>query len=172
MLYKKEWVSKLKGFPKRVGIGYDIHALKKGRKLVLGGVLIPHTHGLLGHSDGDVLWHAIVDAILGAMAEGDIGEHFGDTDSRWKGASSLLFVKKVRTLLKKKKLRVHQVDSTLILQSPRLGPFKQKMQQAIAKGLGIKSGCVGVKAKTHEKIGPIGQKRAIACIAIVSLKKV
>ena len=172
MLYKREWMSRLKGFPKRVGIGYDIHALKKGRKLVLGGVLIPHNRGLSGHSDGDVLWHAIVDAILGAMAQGDIGEHFSDADAQWKGASSLLFVKKVRALLKKKKLRVHQVDSTLVLQAPRLGPFKQKMQKAIAKELGISIQCVGVKAKTHEKIGPIGQKRAIACLAIASLKKV
>jgi len=153
----------------RVGIGYDIHALKKGRKLVLGGVEIPHPKGLEGHSDGDALFHAIIDAVLGAMGGEDIGTHFSDKDGRYKNAASAFFVRKVRTLLGKKRLKVSNIDSTIIAEAPKLFGFKQKMRENIAKSFGISVDCVGVKAKTNEGFGPVGQKKAIACFAVASL---
>ncbi len=155
----------------RVGIGYDIHALKKGRKLVLGGVTIPHSQGLFGHSDGDALLHAIVDAALGAMGEGDIGEYFSDKDARYKNADSLLFVKKIRLLLSVKKLKIGNIDSTVIAEEPKLYPYKNKMKEKIAAAFGIPAARVNVKAKTHEGFGEIGKKRAIACFAVVHLVK-
>ena len=155
----------------RVGIGYDIHALKKGRKLVLGGVTIPYPKGLLGHSDGDVLLHAIVDAVLGAMGGGDIGDYFSDKDSRYKNADSILFVKKVRVLLRKKKLRVGNIDSTVIAEEPKLTLYKKKIRDRIAATFGIQASQVNIKAKTHEGFGEVGKKQAIACFAIVSLVK-
>ena len=155
----------------RIGIGYDIHAIKKGRKLILGGLAIPHSKGLLGHSDGDVLLHAIVDAVLGAMGEGDIGEYFSDKDSRYKNADSGLFVKKVRDLLRKKKWQVGNIDSTVIAEEPKLGPYKKRIRDRIAVAFGIRASRVNVKAKTHEGFGEIGKKQAIACFAVVSLIK-
>ena len=154
----------------RVGIGYDIHALKKGRKLILGGVHVPHPKGLEGHSDGDALFHAIVDAALGAMGEGDIGTFFPDTDKRYKGANSLLFAKEVVRLLKKKKLKFENIDSTVIAEAPKLFDFKPKMRENIAKAFGVPVSRVGVKAKTSEGLGPVGKKKAIECLAVVSLK--
>jgi 2-C-methyl-D-erythritol 2,4-cyclodiphosphate synthase len=154
----------------RVGIGYDIHALKKGRKFILGGVHIPHPKGLEGHSDGDALFHAIVDATLGAMGEGDIGTFFPDTDKRYKGADSLLFVKEVVKLLKKKKLKLEHIDSTVIAEAPKLFDFKPKMRENIAKAFGVPVSRVGVKAKTSEGLGPVGKKKAVECLAVVSLK--
>ena len=155
----------------RVGIGYDIHALKKGRKLILGGVAISHAKGLLGHSDGDALLHAVVDAALGAMGEGDIGEHFSDKECRTKNADSVLFVKKVRDLLKRKKLKIGNIDSTVIAEEPRLYAYKDRMREKIAAAFRIPAERVNIKAKTNEGFGEVGKKQAIACFAVVSLIK-
>ncbi len=155
----------------RVGIGYDIHALKKGRKLILGGVTIPYSQGLLGHSDGDALLHAIVDAALGAMGEGDIGEYFSDNDSQYKNADSLLFVKKVQDLLRKNRLKIGNIDSTVIAERPKLYPYKKKMRETIAAAFRVPVSRVNVKAKTNEGFGEVGKKQAIACFAVVSLIK-
>ena len=155
----------------RTGIGYDIHALKKGRKLILGGVVIPHSKGLLGHSDGDVLLHAIVDAALGAMGEGDIGEYFSDKDSRYKNANSLLFIGKVLNLLRKKKLKIGNIDSTVIAEAPVLTPYKRRMREKIAGAFGVPASRVNVKAKTHEGFGEVGKRQAIACFAVINLVK-
>ncbi len=155
----------------RVGIGYDIHALRKGRKLVLGGVQIPHSKGLFGHSDGDALLHAIVDAALGAAGLGDIGDHFSDKDARWRNVSSLLFVRQTVLLLRAKKLKVSQIDSVLILEEPKLSPYKKAMRGAIARAFNIETSRVNVKAKTNEGFGPLGKGRAIAATAVVLLEK-
>lgn len=154
----------------RVGIGYDIHPLKKGRKLILGGVEIPFSKGLWGHSDGDVLFHAIVDAALGAMGEDDIGAHFSDKNAKWRGASSLIFVKRVNAILKKKRLKVSHIDSTIVAESPKLLDFKLRIKEHIARAFGVPLSRVGVKAKTNEGFGEVGKGRAIACFAVVSLK--
>jgi 2-C-methyl-D-erythritol 2,4-cyclodiphosphate synthase len=154
-----------------VGIGYDIHVLKKGRKLILGGVEIPHSKGLFGHSDGDALFHALVDAALGAAGLGDIGEHFSDRDPRWKGASGELFARKTAQLLKQKRLRVAQIDSVLILEAPKLSAYKKAMRAKIAFAFGLAPERVNVKAKTNEGLGPIGRGEAIAATAVVLLEK-
>ena len=153
----------------RIGEGWDVHALVPGRPLVIGGVLIPHTLGLLGHSDADVLLHAITDALLGAAGLGDIGSHFPDTDARFHGADS-------RTLLAEAVRRVHEsgwqvgnVDCTVVAQAPRLAPYKEAMREAIAQALSIGAGQVNVKAKTAEKLGPVGQQQSIEARAIVLL---
>ena len=155
----------------RVGIGYDIHALKKGRKFFLGGVEIPFSKGLLGHSDGDVLIHALVDAVLGAAGLGDIGEFFSSADPRYRNAQSSLFVKKVLGLVKKKGLKISHVDSTVIAQAPKLGPFRDKIRKNLAKIFGIRESCVGVKAKTNEGFGAVGRGKAVACFAVASLER-
>ena len=156
----------------RIGIGYDIHPLKKGLKLVLGGVPIRHSMGLAGHSDADALLHAILDAVLGAMGDGDIGELFPDTDKRFKGVSSLIFAAEVLKRLRKKKLSIGHIDSTVIAQAPRLSPYKVRMRETIARAFGLTASRVGVKAKTNEGFGSVGRKRAIMCLAVVSLKEV
>ena len=155
----------------RVGIGYDIHPLKRGRKLVLGGIGIPFVKGLAGHSDGDVLFHAVVDAILGAMGAGDIGEHFPDSDPRFKGASGTFFVSRVKKMLDGRKLKVVQVDSTLVVEKPNLSAYKAKMGSRVAAALGIDASRVNVKAKTNEGFGAVGRGQAVACYAVVSLAK-
>ena len=153
----------------RVGIGYDIHLLKKGRKLVLGGVRIPFVKGLIGHSDGDVLLHAIVDSVLGASGEEDIGSHFSDRDPKYKNAPSSLFVKKVREILRRKRLRIHHIDSVIVAEAPRLLNFKKMIRNSVARSFGIRPEQVSVKAKTNEGIGAVGESRAIACFAVTSL---
>jgi 2-C-methyl-D-erythritol 2,4-cyclodiphosphate synthase len=153
----------------RVGIGYDIHALKRGRRLVLGGVTIPHDKGLVGHSDGDVLWHAVLDAVLGAMGEGDLGDLFPDTDPRHKGAPGAVFAREVSRRLKRRRLRVAHVDCVVIAEAPKLGAFKRRIRESLAEGLGLPASRVGVKAKTNEGFGETGRKRAIACHAVASL---
>ena len=155
----------------RVGIGYDIHKLRKGRKLVLGGVKIPHPKGLFGHSDGDALLHAIVDGALGAAGLGDIGDHFSDKNARWRGVSSLLFVRETLSLLRKKKLKVFQIDSVLVLEAPKIGPYKKAMRESIAQAFGVDAERVNVKAKTNEGLGPIGKGQALAAYAVVLLEK-
>jgi 2-C-methyl-D-erythritol 2,4-cyclodiphosphate synthase len=153
----------------RVGIGYDIHALKKGRDLILGGVNIPHSKGLQGHSDGDVLFHAIVDALLGAAAEGDIGDHFSDKDARYRGANSLLFVKKVKEILKRRRFKIEHIDSVILAEAPKLAAFKAKIRASVAQAFGLPLSSVSVKAKTNEGFGAVGKKQAIACYAVASL---
>lgn len=153
----------------RTGIGYDIHRLVAGRKLFLGGIEIPYIHGLLGHSDGDALLHAICDALLGAIGEGDIGEHFPDTDPRYDGISSTELLKTVYGLVTKKNFLIVNVDTVVIAQEPKLIPFKKQMQQAIAGILNIKGDSVNIKAKTNEELGEIGRKEAIAAYAVVTV---
>lgn len=154
----------------RIGIGYDIHGLKKGRKLILGGVPIPSAKGLTGHSDGDALSHAIVDALLGAAGEGDIGDHFPDSDEKYRGAASSLFIRRVRQLLQKRKLKISNVDAVVVAETPRLAPYKNAMKNALARALGVRPTQIGLKAKTNEGFGPIGKGQAIACFAVASLR--
>ncbi len=153
----------------RVGFGYDIHALKKGRRLVLGGVELPFSKGLAGHSDGDALFHAIADALLGALGQGDLGDHFPDTDARFKNADSRLFLKKIKGLLAAQRLQVTHIDSTVITEAPKLAVYRQKMRQNIAAALGLDVTAVSVKAKTNEGFGAVGKKQAIACYAVAAV---
>lgn len=155
----------------RVGIGYDIHALKAGRRLVLGGVQIPFSKGLEGHSDGDALLHAVLDAVLGALGEGDLGQHFPPGDRRYKNVSSGVFVAKVRALLQKRRFAVAHIDSTIVAEAPRLSAYKESIRRRIAQGFGLRVENVGVKAKTNEGFGAVGRKEAIACWAVASLVK-
>ncbi len=154
----------------RAGIGYDLHRLAEGRKLILGGVEVPFEKGPVGHSDGDVLSHAICDALLGAAGLGDIGTHFPDTDPKWKGASSLLFLEHVRKLLAERSLRIGHMDAVVIAERPKLGPHFPAMRQALAKALGVEPARINLKAKTHEGIGEIGRSEAIAAQAIATLE--
>ncbi len=156
----------------RVGIGYDIHRLKAGRKLFLGGVLIPHPKGLLGHSDGDVLLHAVTDAVLGAMAAGDIGDHFSDKEAKWKSASSAKFVVPILELLKKKRMRIHNVDTVLIMENPKLQPYKLAIKRSVATIFKISEDHVSIKAKTNEGLDSTGKGQAIACHAVVLIGKI
>lgn len=150
----------------RVGQGYDVHRLVNGRKLILGGVEIEHTLGLLGHSDADVLLHAISDALLGAAALGDIGKHFPDTDERYRGADSLKLLSQVGMLLGEKGYNIVNIDSTILAQAPKLAPHIPAMRQNIADALGIDVDAVSVKATTEEKLGFTGTREGIAAQAI------
>ncbi|RYX93732.1 MAG: 2-C-methyl-D-erythritol 2,4-cyclodiphosphate synthase [Comamonadaceae bacterium] len=153
----------------RIGEGWDVHALVPGRKLIIGGVDIPHTAGLLGHSDADVLLHAITDALLGAAALGDIGTHFPDTDTRFKGADSLVLLAEAARRVRDTGWRIGNIDSTVIAQAPKLAPHIAAMRERIAVCLGIDAGQVNVKAKTAEKLGPVGQGQSIEARAVVLL---
>lgn len=155
----------------RVGIGYDIHRLVEGRKLFLGGIEIPYAKGLLGHSDADALIHALCDALLGALALGDIGEHFPDTDPRYKGAAGCLLLERVKELVDKNGYRINNVDIVVIAQEPGLTPFKKQMKQKIAGLLNLEECRVNIKAKTNEGLGAVGNKEAIASYAVASLVK-
>ena len=157
--------------PFRIGEGWDVHALVPGRPLVIGGVTIAHTHGLLGHSDADVLLHAITDALLGAGALGDIGRHFPDTDTRFAGADSAALLAEAARRVGTAGWRVGNVDSTVIAQAPRLGPHRAAMVERIASALQIAPDQVNVKAKTAEKLGPVGQGAAIEARAALLLVK-
>ena len=151
----------------RIGEGWDTHALVTGRPLVIGGVHIPHTHGLLGHSDADVLLHAITDALLGAAALGDIGRHFPDTDMQFKGADSWLLLQKVGQLLKANGHQIGNIDATVIAQAPKLASFIPAMCERIAQALDISAQQVNVKAKTAEKMGPVGEGLSMEARAVV-----
>ena len=157
--------------PFRIGEGWDVHALVPGRPLVIGGVTIPHTHGLLGHSDADVLLHAITDALLGAAGLGDIGTLFPDTDAAFKGADSAALLAEAARRVHALGWRVGNVDSTVIAQAPRLGPHRAAMAERIAAALQIDVAQVNVKAKTAEKIGPVGQGASIEARAALLLIK-
>ncbi|RYF21085.1 MAG: 2-C-methyl-D-erythritol 2,4-cyclodiphosphate synthase, partial [Comamonadaceae bacterium] len=144
----------------RIGEGWDVHALAAGRKLIIGGVEIPHTVGLLGHSDADVLLHAITDALLGAAALGDIGRHFPDTDPDFKGADSVVLLVEAARRVRAKGYEIGNIDSTVIAQAPRLAPHIPAMRARIAQALGLDEEQVNVKAKTAERMGPVGEGRA------------
>ena len=155
----------------KVGIGYDIHLLVTGRKLFLGGIEIPYEKGLLGHSDGDALIHALCDALLGALAKGDIGEHFPDTDPKYRSIASSRLLASVKALVDKGGYRINNLDAVLIAQEPALGPFKGQMKQKLCALLGLAEDCANIKAKTNEGLGAVGNKEAIACYVVVSLIK-
>ncbi|PAW82309.1 MAG: 2-C-methyl-D-erythritol 2,4-cyclodiphosphate synthase [Pedosphaera sp. Tous-C6FEB] len=152
-----------------VGIGYDVHQLIEGRKLILGGVDIPHTKGLDGHSDADALMHAITDAVLGAIGEGDIGQFFPNTDPRWKGAPSRIFLEEAARQVALRKGRLVNVDASLIAQAPKLMPHVQAMKANIAAALGLDPRKVGIKATTNEKMGFVGREEGIAAMAVASV---
>lgn len=151
----------------RIGTGYDVHRLGEGLPLWLGGVSVPHSHGLIGHSDADVLLHAVCDALLGAAALGDIGKHFPDTDPQYKGISSLKLLAHVGRLLQEKGYHVENIDSTVAAQRPKLAPYIQQMRQNIADTLGIDVDCVSVKATTTEHLGFEGREEGISAQAVV-----
>lgn len=153
----------------RIGFGNDIHRLEEDRPLILGGVKIPAEKGAVGHSDADALAHAVTDAILGALALGDIGSHFSDKDERWKGADSFVFLAEAVRLMKEKGFRLGNVDSTVSLEKPKLRPFIDEMRENLARVLELEINCVSVKAKTGEKLDAVGEGNAIkaeACVLI------
>ena len=153
----------------RSGIGYDLHRLAAGRKLILAGVEVPCDKGPVGHSDGDALAHAICDALLGAAGMGDIGTHFPDTDPQWKDAPSLKFLEHVQALLTGRGLRIAHIDATIIVERPRLGPHFPAMRQALAGALAIETSKINLKAKTNEGVDAVGRGEAIAAQAIATL---
>ena len=153
----------------RIGQGFDAHALVAGRKLIIGGVEIPHEKGLAGHSDADVLIHAVCDALLGAAGLGDIGTHFPDTDARYKGIDNRKLLREVAQLLRQKKLRVANVDATIIAQAPKMAPHIAAMRANLASDLGVAPDAVNVKAKTTEKLGFVGRGEGIAAEAVALL---
>jgi 2-C-methyl-D-erythritol 2,4-cyclodiphosphate synthase len=156
----------------RIGEGWDIHALVEGRPLMLGGVQVPYSKGLLGHSDADALLHAITDALFGAAGMGDIGTHFPDTDAAFKGADSAVLLAETARRVRAQGYSIGNVDSTIIAQAPKLAPHIGAMRTRIADVLGIAPDCVNVKAKTAEKMGPVGQGLAIEARAVVLLQRV
>ena len=155
----------------RVGEGWDTHALVAGRPLILGGVRIEHSHGLLGHSDADVLLHAITDALLGAAGLGDIGRHFPDTDPAFKGTDSLVLLAEAARRVRIAGWDIVNVDSTIVAQAPKMAPHIAAMRANIARALTVEAGCVNVKAKTAEKMGPVGEGHAIEARAVCLLQR-
>lgn len=153
-----------------VGIGYDVHQLVEGRKLVLGGVEIPHTRGLDGHSDADALMHAICDAVLGALGEADIGHFFPNTDPRWRGVASSVFLQEAARQVKFREGRIVNIDATVIAQEPKIAPHIQAMKSNIAKALGLNINRVGIKATTNEHMGFVGRGEGIAAMAVASIE--
>lgn len=156
----------------RVGQGGDIHALVAGRKLIIGGVEIPHELGLLGHSDADVLLHAIIDALLGAAAMGDIGRHFPDTDERYRGADSRVLLRATRELLAEAGWRIVNVDSTINAQRPKMAPHIPRMVACIAEDLQVPASCINVKAKTAERLGFVGREEGISADAVALIERI
>lgn len=156
----------------RIGNGYDVHKLVEGRKLILGGIEIPHTKGVLGHSDGDVLIHAIMDAMLGALALGDIGQHFPDNDNQYKDIDSSLLLEKVATLIKNRGYRIVNLDSIIVLQKPKVKPYIESMRDKISKILQIEKEQVSVKATTEEKLGFTGDESGVKSYCVVLLQKI
>jgi len=153
-----------------VGIGYDVHRLVEGRKLILGGVSIPHSKGLDGHSDADALLHAITDAVLGALGESDIGHFFPNTDPRWKGAASKVFLQEAARQVAFRQGRIVNIDATVIAQQPKIAPHLREMKLHIAKALGLNVNRVGLKATTNELLGFIGREEGIAAMAVASVE--
>ncbi len=155
----------------RIGEGWDVHALVPGRKLILGGVDIPHTAGLLGHSDADVLLHAITDAVLGAAGLGDIGRHFPDTDAQFKGADSSVLLAEAMRRVRAEGWELVNVDSTIVAQAPKLAPHMAAINRSVAQALSVQADQVNVKAKTAEKLGPVGMGQSIEARAVALLHK-
>ena len=153
----------------RIGFGYDVHPFTSGRKFILGGEIIPYPKGLIGHSDADVLIHSLIDALLGAAGEGDIGQHFPDDDEQYKNISSLKLLESTYELLKRKKLTINNIDVSIVLEEPRLSPFMVKMKKNISKVLNLSTERINIKATTNEKMGFIGRKEGIASYCVVSL---
>ena len=153
----------------RVGFGYDVHPFIMGRKLVLGGEIIPYSKGLSGHSDADVLTHSLIDALLGAAGEGDIGQHFPDDDEQYKNISSLKLLKKTDGLLKRKKLMINNIDISVVLEEPRLSPYILQMRKNISKVLNLSVEKINIKATTSEKMGFVGRKEGIIAYCVVSI---
>ncbi len=153
----------------RIGTGFDVHALVAGRPLIIGGVAIPHPRGLAGHSDADVLLHAIADALLGALALGDLGAHFPDTDPRWRGADSRVLLRHVRSLVGARGYDIGNVDATIIAQAPKMAPHIATMRANVADDLGCAIDCVSIKATTTERLGFTGREEGIAAEAVVLL---
>jgi 2-C-methyl-D-erythritol 2,4-cyclodiphosphate synthase len=154
----------------RCGIGYDAHRLVSGRKLILGGVKIPHPRGLEGHSDADVLSHAVADAVLGALGAGDIGKHFPNTDESIRGISSIEILRHVATIAAQKNARVVNVDATVLAEAPKISPHIAAMQEKIANSLGVKANAISIKATTNEGLGAIGRSEGMAAIAVASVE--
>lgn len=163
MLYNKKMI--------KVGIGYDIHRLERGRKFIIGGVEIPYEKGPAGHSDGDPLCHAIMDALLGAMALPDIGELFPDSSPEYKGARSIELLKKVARMVSERGYEVMGIDSVIVTQEPRLSPHKEEMRKELAGAIGINPDRIGIKAKTNEGLGEIGRGEGISCYAVAVLRR-
>lgn len=155
----------------RVGIGYDIHRLSPGRRLVIGGVDIPYTHGFEAHSDGDILYHSLTDALLGAVGYGDIGELFPDSDMRYKDMDSSIFLKEAVNIVYNLGYKVSNIDSVIIIQKPKIIPFREKIRENVANILEIEKDRVFIKAKTNEKLDSIGNQLAASCYTVVLLKK-
>jgi 2-C-methyl-D-erythritol 2,4-cyclodiphosphate synthase len=151
------------------GIGFDSHRLAEGRRLVIGGVEIPHERGLDGHSDADVLAHALIDALLGAAGMGDIGEHFPDTDERWRDADSIQLLEAVVAMVGERGLRVVNVDCTVIIEAPKLAPHRQVIRARLAQALGLETARVNVKASTGERVGFVGRGEGVAALAVAGL---
>lgn len=156
----------------RIGHGYDVHRLVEGRKLIIGGVEIPYEKGLLGHSDADVLTHAVMDAMLGAAALGDIGRHFPDSDERYKGADSIDLMEHVTALLRERGYKVGNIDCTIIAQRPKLAPYIPTMKKRLAEAAGVDEDCVNVKATTEEGLGFSGEGLGIASHAVALIEKI
>lgn len=154
----------------RSGIGYDLHRLSEKRKLMIGGVDVPFEKGSVGHSDGDVLCHAVCDALLGAAGMGDIGTHFPDSDPKWRGVSSLVFLRQIRQYLERKNWKIRHIDAIVVLERPKLGPHFSAMREVLAKSLGVAPERINLKAKTHEGIGEIGRGEAVAAHAIATIE--
>lgn len=159
------------GGPMRVGLGYDVHALVEGRPLVLGGVTVPHDKGLAGHSDADVLAHALMDAILGAMRAGDIGQHFPDTDPAYSGISSMELLARVGKLMRQRAFRLVDADCVLVLERPRIAPYRDEMRANLARAFGVDPERVGLKATTTEGLGIAGREEGVAAQAVVLLAR-
>ncbi len=155
----------------RIGLGYDIHKLEDNRDLIIGGIKIPYEKGLLGHSDADVLIHAIIDGMFGALTLGDIGTHFPDTDNEYKDVSSILLLKRAVQLIQDEGYAINNIDCNIIAQEPKMKPHIQKMREKLAKELMIDVNLISIKAKTNEKMDAVGEKRAIEAHAIVMLRK-
>jgi 2-C-methyl-D-erythritol 2,4-cyclodiphosphate synthase len=154
----------------RCGIGYDAHRLVSGRKLILGGVKIPHPRGLEGHSDADVLSHAVADAVLGALGAGDIGKHFPNTEESIRGISSIEILRHAATIAAQKNARVVNVDATVLAEAPKISPHIAAMQEKIAEALGVKANAISIKATTNEGLGAIGRSEGMAAIAVASVE--
>jgi len=155
----------------RVGVGYDSHRLTENRRLILGGVEIPFDKGLDGHSDGDILLHSLTDALLGAAGLGDIGEYFPPSDPRWKDADSRVFLRHAADLVRQRGYRIVNVDVTLVLEAPKIGPYREQIRKSVAETLDVEPDRVGLKAKTAEGLGPVGRGQSAEAHAVASLAK-